>query len=237
MEGRGRIPERGGAIRQRQLETVGDPLGEGSSRDATESHTAPSGLPATEAGVVYSKLGVIQRKWEKNRLSEYSRQMRFIEEEEKRTVDESGKPGYKFNLAMLFPSIKEIGMSSTNWSLRWFTLPLWSWITERLEKTRDSIPVARSPVDQFVEQCRLALLVYQVMAKEEGLGPLQFRNKGEKKWIENNRKLFEGQIGNFVTFGRRLFFAEVRTSEFLMKEMEFPVRAVPERSILYNSGD
>ena len=153
MEGRGRIPERGGHIRQRQLETVGDPLGEGSSRDATELHTAPSGLTATEAGIVYSKLGSIQRKWDKNKLSEYSGRIRFIEEEVKRTVDGRGKPGYEFNLAMLFPSLKEIGMSTTNWSLRWFTLPLWSWITERLEKTRDSIPVARSPVDQFVEQC------------------------------------------------------------------------------------
>ena len=119
MEGRVRIPERGGAIRQRQLETVGDPLGEGSSRDAEESHTAPlTGLPATEAGVVYSKLGLIQRKWEGNMLSEYSRRIRFIKEERKGSVDANGKPGFKFKLSMLFPSIKEIELSPTNWDLR-----------------------------------------------------------------------------------------------------------------------
>ena len=70
------------------------------------------------------------------------------------------------------------------------------------------------------------------MAKEEGLGLLQFCNKGEKKWIEKNRKLFEEQIGNFVTFGQRSFYNEVRASEFQKNKLEFLVRAVPERFIL-----
>ena len=155
MEGRVQLLERVGAIRQRQLERVGNPLGEDSSRDGRESDKAPSGLPPTQAEVVYSRLGVIQKRWSMNKLSEYCRQMQFIEGEMKRTVDENGKAGFKFNLSMLFPSIEKIGISSTNWSLRWFQLPLWRWITERLEKTRDSIQVPLSPVDQFVEQCRL----------------------------------------------------------------------------------
>ena len=59
MEGRVRLLERDGATRQRQLERVGDPLGEGSSRDARESDKAPSGLPPTQAEAVYSRFGVI----------------------------------------------------------------------------------------------------------------------------------------------------------------------------------
>ena len=111
MAGRGRIPERGGAIRQRQLETVGDPLGEGSSRDAEESHTAPlTGLPATEAGVVYSRLGVIQRKGGKNQGSLYNHMMVRIQEEAKRTVDEDGEEGFSFDLSEFFPRVRTVGI-------------------------------------------------------------------------------------------------------------------------------
>ena len=159
MEGRVRPLLKEGAIRQRQLERVGDPIGEGSSRDARESDKAPSGLPPTQAEAVYLTLGKIQKQWNNNKFSDYSRQIQFIEEEMKRTVDENGKEGFRFNLSMLFPSIEKIEISSTNWSLRWFQLPLWRWITERLEKTRDSIQVTLSPVDQFVVQCRVTLLV------------------------------------------------------------------------------
>ena len=61
MEGRVRPLLKEGAIRQRQLERVGDPFGEDSSRDARQSHTAPLGLPATGAEDIYSKLGVIKK--------------------------------------------------------------------------------------------------------------------------------------------------------------------------------
>ena len=116
MEGRGRIPERGGAIRQRQQETVGDPLGEGSSRDATESHTAPlTGLPATEAGVVYSRLGVIQRKGGKNQGSLYNHMMVRIQEEAKRTVDEDGEEGMKI-MTKNFNRCRFGGSFKTNWN-------------------------------------------------------------------------------------------------------------------------
>ena len=125
MEGRVRSLERDEAVRYQRLEMTGDPHGVGSSWDLRESHTAPSGLPATRSKDIYSILGVIQRKWGKNKLSDYSTQLRFIEEEGKRSVDENGKAGYKFKLSMLFPPITEIGVSSTNWSRRWFQLPLW----------------------------------------------------------------------------------------------------------------
>ena len=125
MKGRVRRLEKDESVRHQGLEMTRDPHGVGSSRDLRESHTAPSGLPATRSEDAYSKLGVIQRKWGRNKWSEYSLQMKFIEEELKRSVDENGKAGYQFKLSMLFPPIREIGVSSTDWNRRWFQLPLW----------------------------------------------------------------------------------------------------------------
>ena len=133
-------------------------------------------------------MGVIQRNWERNELSEYSLQKKIIKGELKRLVDENGKAGYKFQLSMLFPPIKEIGISSTDWSRRWFQLPLWRWITERVEFARESIPGPQSPVDEFIEQTRVAMLAYQMLTKSEGLGTMNFRNAGEKKWVKENEK-------------------------------------------------
>ena len=209
MEGRVRNFERNEAVRYQRLEMTGDLHWVDPSRDARESHTAPSGLPVTQAEDTYSNLGVIQKRWGLNKFSDYSRQLTFIEGEIKRKVDKKGKEGFIFNLSMLFPPIEESGISSTDWSLGWFQLPLWRWITDRVENAQDSIPVPQSPRDQFVEQTRVALLVYQVITKDENLGAMQFRNKGEKKWIKDNRRAFEDQIGNFVSFGRRSFYWEV----------------------------
>ena len=236
MAGRVRRFERNESVRHQAFERARDPHGVDPSRDLRESHTAPSGLPATRSGDVYSILGVkggvIQEKWDLNLLSEYSLQKEFIKGELKRKVDENGKAGYKFELSMLFPPIREMEISSTNWSQRFFQLPLWRWISERVEFTRNSIPGLNSPVDEFAEQTRVAMLAYQVLTKSEGLGAMNFRNAGEKKWVKENRKAMEDQIGNFVRFGRRSFYQEVRNMEHLKGHFENPVRAPPDRQVL-----
>ena len=236
MAGRARHFARDESVRHRVFERTRDPHGVDSSQDLRQSHTAPSGLPATRSGDVFSILGVkggkIQENWEKNVLSEYSLQKEFVKGEVQRKIDENGKAGYKFQLSMLFPPIKEMEISSTNWSRRFFQLPLWRWIAERVENTRDSIPGLKSPVDEFAEQTRVALLAYQVLTKSEGLGTMNFRNAGEKKWIKENRRAMEDQIGNFVRFGRRSFYIEVRHSEHINGRFEDPVRSAPDRETL-----
>ena len=101
-----------------------------------------------------------------------------------------------------------------------------------MENAKDSIQVPLSPSDEFVEQCRVALLVYQVISKDAGLGTMNFRNKGKKRWIKENKKAFEDQIENFANFGKRSFYWEVRGMEFRKGELENPVRAVPDRDTL-----
>ena len=107
MAGRVRSFERNESVRHQALGMTRDPHGVDPSREPRESHTAPSGLPATRSGDAYSalgrvKLGELQKKWGINKLSEYSLQKEFIEEDQKRTVDEKGREGYTFKLSMLF---------------------------------------------------------------------------------------------------------------------------------------
>ena len=236
MAGRVRRFERNESVRHQELGMTRDSLGVSPSREPRESHTAPSGLPATRSGDAYSTLGRVefgelQRKWEINKLSEYSLRKEFIEEEQKRAVDEKGRAGYKFKLSMLFPTIKESGLSSTNWNRRFFQLPMWTAITARLENTRGLIPGPLAPVDEFIEQTRVAMLAYQMLTKENSAA-MEFRNKGEKRWVKENRKDFEEQIGSFAMFGRRSFYLEVRAMEHQSGEFENPVRAPPDRQIL-----
>ena len=125
MAGRVRHFARDESVRHQELGMTRDSRGVSPSREPRESHTAPSGLPATRSGDAYStlgrvKLGELQRKWDFNKLSEYSLRKKFIEEEWKRSVDKKGRAGYKFKLSMLFPTITESGLSSTNWNLRFF---------------------------------------------------------------------------------------------------------------------
>ena len=100
MAGRARHFARDESVRHQAFERARDPHGVDSSRDLRESHTAPSGLPATRSGDVFSILGVkggkIQENWERNVLSEYSLQKEFVKGEVQRKIDENGKAGYEF---------------------------------------------------------------------------------------------------------------------------------------------
>ena len=60
MAGRVRHLEMDEFVRHRVLGMTRDSLGVDSSRELRESHTAPSGLPATRSGDAYSTLGRVE---------------------------------------------------------------------------------------------------------------------------------------------------------------------------------
>ena len=69
MAGRVRHFARDESVRHQELGMTRDSRGVSPSREPRESHTAPSGLPATRSGDIFSILGVkggkIQENWEK----------------------------------------------------------------------------------------------------------------------------------------------------------------------------
>ena len=104
MAGRVRRFERNESVRHQEFGRTRDSHGVSPSRELRESHTAPSGLPATRSGDAYSTLGRVK-------FGELQKKNgKKIKEKAKRIVDEDGEEGFSFDLSEFFPRVRTVGI-------------------------------------------------------------------------------------------------------------------------------
>ena len=217
------------AARLQELLRVRDLLGVNSFLPR-ESGTAPSGLPPTRGEATYLILSGTQKGWENDKKSLYNRLKVKIQEEAEIVVGEDGKMGINFQLSEFFPSVRESGLKMNEYSKRFQSLPIWWLIQDRLKWAKAGTDEPQDPIEDFREQTRVALSAFKIMTRHPDT--IKFRNASEKKWAKKNARFFEGQLGNFTTYGARSFRRESKRRELRAGDISNTVWATPAKEIL-----